>query len=100
MKTRSIWRAFPVILSLLVGCAAESRQWKAGEEIGAFRFGKAILSAEGRIVMDGKDYGPYGGGDTARLEKDRDGNVQLLVNGEVRTPTGRPLPESLAELGS
>jgi len=95
----SIRRIATAALFIVLGCAAESRQWKAGEEIGAFRFGKAILTAEGRIVMDGKDYGPYGPGDTARLEKDREGKVQLLVNGETRSPTGRALPESLAELG-
>jgi hypothetical protein len=88
--------AIVAILSCL-GCAAQTHGWNAGQEIRAIRFDRAIFTHDGRIIMEGKDYGPYGANDTARLEKDRDGNVRLLVDGEVRTPTDHPLPDFMRD---
>lgn len=82
-----------VALLAIAGCAPEVWEWH-GDRINAIELGSTIITADDRIILDGKDYGPFSPGDHVRLTRSgRD--LVLSVNGEVRAPTGRGIPESL-----
>ncbi len=82
------------LLAILAACAPQVREW-SGDSIAAIEQNNSIVTAEGRIILNGKDYGPHAAGDRVRLTTDGSGNAVLTVNGETRTPTGVPVPESI-----
>ena len=82
------------LVAALAACAPQVREWN-GDSIAAIEQNNAIVTAEGRIILNGKDYGPHNPGDRVRLATDRNGDTTLSVNGETRSPTGLAVPESI-----